>query len=93
MYLGRRFIGDALHSIGHMNASAYLCKQGWRGQGFPLDYSGCGLANPLLIYHKTNRTGLGNKKNDYSEQWWLNSLDKKLKDFGEKKRVSLLRRR
>lgn len=67
-----------------MNASAYLKGHGWRGDGFSLDASDRGLAKPLLVSHKLDLAGLGTKKNDFSNQWWLTSFDKSLQAIGNK---------
>lgn len=58
-----------------MDASALLSKQGWRGSGFSLDKSNHGLAKPLLVSRKVDALGLGTKKDDFSNQWWLRAWD------------------
>lgn len=65
-----------------MNTSAYLKAQGWRGEGFSLDHTNRGIARPLLVDHKKDLAGLGTKKNDFSNQWWLNAFDKSLSSLG-----------
>lgn len=65
-----------------MNASAYLKGQGWRGEGFSLDKTDKGLSKPLLVSQKADQSGLGTKKNDFSEQWWNSAFDKSLKSIG-----------
>jgi len=65
-----------------MNAVAYLKAQGWRGEGFSLDHTNRGIARPLLVDHKKDLSGLGTKKNDFSNQWWLSAFDKSLSSFG-----------
>jgi len=65
-----------------MNAGAYLKAQGWRGEGFSLDHTNRGIARPLLVDHKKDLSGLGTKKNDFSNQWWLSAFDKSLSSFG-----------
>lgn len=62
-----------------MNASSYLKGQGWRGEGHSLDTTNRGLSRPLLVTHKVDLTGLGTKKNDFGNQWWMDSFDKSLK--------------
>lgn len=59
-----------------MNASAFLQKQGWRGKGHSLDQTNRGLKNPLLLAHKIDNSGLGTKKNNFEDQWWLRAWDK-----------------
>ena len=77
------FLGNKSHETSTpMNASAYLKGQGWRGSGFSLDQTNRGLSKPLLVSHRTDQSGLGTKKNDFSEQWWMNNFDKSLKAFG-----------
>lgn len=60
-----------------MNAAAYLQRQGWRGHGHSLDEGNRGLAKPILVSHKTDSAGLGKKKNDFEDQWWLRVWDAK----------------
>ena len=62
-----------------MNASGYLKGQGWRGEGHSLDTTNRGLSRPLLVTHKVDLAGLGTKKNDFGNQWWMDSFDKSLK--------------
>ena len=59
-----------------MNAAALLRDQGWRGQGFSLDQFNRGLARPLLVEHKFDSAGLGSRKDDFGNQWWLKAWDK-----------------
>ncbi|KAI9718515.1 MAG: hypothetical protein M1828_006698 [Chrysothrix sp. TS-e1954] len=61
-----------------MNADALLKDQGWRGKGYSLDQSDRGLSKPLLVRHKRDSAGLGSKKEDFGNQWWLKAWDKSL---------------
>lgn len=74
-------IPDRIPGCG-MNAASYLKGHGWRGEGFSLDTTDRGLAKPLLVQRKDNAVGLGAKKHDFSNQWWLSSFDKSLKAVG-----------
>jgi len=65
-----------------MDASTLLKGQGWRGEGHSLDTTNRGLARPLLVQHKADALGIGNKKHDFSDQWWLTNFDKSLKGVG-----------
>lgn len=65
-----------------MNAADYLKGHGWRGEGFSLDTTNRGLAKPLLVQRKEDAVGLGAKKHDFSNQWWLSSFDKSLSAIG-----------
>ena len=61
-----------------MNASAYLSKQGWRGEGYSLDQTNRGLSRPILVSHKPNLGGIGKKEQqDFNDQWWLGAWGKK----------------
>ena len=66
-----------------MDASTLLKGQGWRGEGHSLDTTNRGLARPLLVQHKADALGIGNKKHDFSDQWWLTNFDKSLKGVGK----------
>ncbi|KAF2177691.1 hypothetical protein K469DRAFT_643934, partial [Zopfia rhizophila CBS 207.26] len=67
-----------------MDATVYLQKQGWRGEGHSLDHCGRGIKKPLLIAHKRDQLGLGKKKaaHNVSDQWWMRAFDESLKTFG-----------
>ena len=66
-----------------MDASAYLQKQGWRGEGHSLDHTDRGIKKPLLVSKKVDVLGVGlNKHAAVSDQWWLRAFDQGLKDFG-----------
>jgi nucleolar protein TMA23 len=63
-----------------MNAQAHLLAQGWAGPGHSLpSSSGSGLSRPLLVAQKQNNLGLGKKKFDLADQWWLRAFDDSLK--------------
>lgn len=66
-----------------MDASAYLKKQGWRGDGHSLDHTNRGIRKPLLVSKKVDVLGLGtNKHAPVSDQWWLRAFDQGLKNLG-----------
>ncbi|KAK5714383.1 hypothetical protein LTR17_017164 [Elasticomyces elasticus] len=66
-----------------MDASVYLRKQGWLGEGHSLDQTGKGIKRPLLVSKKIDVLGVGlNKHAAVSDQWWLRAYDQGLKDFG-----------
>ncbi|KAK0268127.1 hypothetical protein LTR91_013375 [Friedmanniomyces endolithicus] len=66
-----------------MDANDYLRKQGWLGDGHPLDHTGKGIKKPLLVSKKVDVLGVGlNKHAAVSDQWWLRAYDQGLKDFG-----------
>ncbi|KAK0865504.1 hypothetical protein LTR91_012258 [Friedmanniomyces endolithicus] len=66
-----------------MDANDYLRKQGWLGDGHPLDHTGKGIRKPLLVSKKVDVLGVGlNKHAAVSDQWWLRAYDQGLKDFG-----------
>lgn len=71
-----------------MDSHAYLKGLGWRGEGHSLDYHGRGLKKPLLVSQKIDLLGLGRKKHDVADQWWLRALDSSLKDIGSGRQVS-----
>ena len=63
-----------------MNAQAHLVAQGWAGPGHSLpSSSGSGLSRPLLVAQKQNNLGVGKKKFDLADQWWLRAFDDSLK--------------
>lgn len=73
-----------------MDASAYLQKQGWRGDGHSLDHSDRGIKKPLLVSKKVDVLGVGlNKHKAVSDQWWLRAFDQGLKTFGTGKESAL----
>ncbi|KAK3710713.1 hypothetical protein LTR37_010132 [Vermiconidia calcicola] len=73
-----------------MDASAYLRKQGWRGDGHSLDYTNRGISKPLLVSKKVDVLGVGlNKHKAVSDQWWLRAFDEGLKSFGTGKETAL----
>ncbi|CAD6501392.1 BgTH12-01644 [Blumeria graminis f. sp. triticale] len=63
-----------------MNAHALLTSQGWRGTGNSLHptSNAIGLTKPILVAHKTDTLGIGNKHRT-SDLWWMNAFDKTLK--------------
>ena len=66
-----------------MDASSYLRKQGWRGEGHSLDHSDRGIKKPLLVSKKVDVLGVGlNKYAAVSDQWWLRAFDQGLKSLG-----------
>ncbi|KAF2093470.1 hypothetical protein NA57DRAFT_23372, partial [Rhizodiscina lignyota] len=65
-----------------MDASAYLKSHGWRGSGYSLDHSDRGLKKPLLVSHKIDVLGVGKKKHNHSDQWWMRAFDETLKALG-----------
>ena len=77
---------NAIHSSSAlccMDANDYLRKQGWLGDGHPLDHTGKGIKKPLLVSKKVDVLGVGlNKHAAVSDQWWLRAYDQGLKDFG-----------
>lgn len=73
-----------------MDASGYLRKHGWRGQGHSLDHTDRGIKKPLLISKKIDVLGVGlNKHAAVSDQWWLRAFDAGLKSFGTGAETSL----
>lgn len=74
-----------------MDSHAYLKGLGWRGEGHSLDHHDRGLKKPLLISQKVDVLGLGKKKHDVADQWWMRALDSSLKDIGTGRQVSLHR--
>ncbi|KAK5688406.1 hypothetical protein LTS10_000384 [Elasticomyces elasticus] len=69
--------------VSFMDASVYLRKQGWLGEGHSLDQTGKGIKRPLLVSKKIDVLGVGlNKHAAVSDQWWLRAYDQGLKDFG-----------
>jgi len=66
-----------------MDASAYLRRQGWRGDGHSLDQSNRGIRKPLLVAKKVDALGVGLSKHQaVSDQWWLRAFDEGLKSLG-----------
>ncbi len=66
-----------------MDASAYLRKQGWRGEGHSLDHTDRGIKRPLLVSKKVDVLGVGlNKHTSVSDQWWLRAFDEGLRNLG-----------
>lgn len=66
-----------------MDASSYLLKQGWRGEGHSLDHTNRGIKKPLLVSKKVDVLGVGlNKHASVSDQWWLRAFDQGLKSLG-----------
>lgn len=62
-----------------MDASAYLCRQGWLGSGHPLHPNGHGISRPILVSKKSNKFGVGRKQNDAeADQWWARIFDNTL---------------
>ncbi|KAF4302204.1 putative DNA-directed RNA polymerase II subunit rpb1 protein [Botryosphaeria dothidea] len=72
-----------------MDASALLAKQGWRGAGHGLGSTGHGIARPLLISNKQDALGLGKKKIQVADQWWMRAYDNGLKELGTGKQTAL----
>lgn len=66
-----------------MDTSAYLKRQGWKGDGHSLDHHGRGIRKPLLVSKKIDYLGVGvNKHAAVSDQWWMRAFDQGLKDLG-----------
>jgi nucleolar protein TMA23 len=67
-----------------MDADAYLKRHGWKGAGHALDNHGRGIKKPLLIAHKQDQLGLGQKKAAHrtDDQWWMRAFDESLKNIG-----------
>ncbi|KAK9319441.1 hypothetical protein V1517DRAFT_332592 [Lipomyces orientalis] len=60
-----------------MNSSAYLTSYGWTpGTGFKKG----SIAKPILVHHKKDTKGLGNKAHDH-ETWWERVFDGRLQDL------------
>ncbi|KAK7202750.1 hypothetical protein BZA70DRAFT_92382 [Myxozyma melibiosi] len=67
-----------------MNSTRYLTSYGWTpGTGFKKD----SLAKPILMHHKKDTKGLGNKSLEH-ESWWERVFDGRLQglDVYEKKK-------
>ncbi|KAL9013932.1 MAG: hypothetical protein Q9173_001397 [Seirophora scorigena] len=65
-----------------MNATAYLTRHGWRGDGHALHPSGNGIKKPLTVSKKTNRLGVGKKAHDvHADQWWSRAFDETLRSI------------
>lgn len=77
-------------SLAHMDAQAYLRKQGWRGSGHSLDHTNRGITKPLLVSKKVDVLGVGlNKHAAVSDQWWLRAFDAGLQSLGTGKESAL----
>jgi nucleolar protein TMA23 len=73
-----------------MDTTAYLKRQGWKGDGHSLDHSGRGIRKPLLVSKKIDVLGLGlNKHAAVSDQWWMRAFDEGLKSLGSGKDTAL----
>lgn len=73
-----------------MDASSYLKRHGWRGDGHSLDHTGRGIRKPLLVSKKVDVLGVGlNKHAAVSDQWWMRAYDQGLKDLGTGKTSAL----
>ncbi|ODV90120.1 hypothetical protein CANCADRAFT_19429, partial [Tortispora caseinolytica NRRL Y-17796] len=60
-----------------MDPQAYLQQYGWKpGQGL----RSRGLKKPILVAHKTDTRGLGNKKHTH-DHWWETLFDSQLKSI------------
>ncbi|KAK9314939.1 hypothetical protein V1524DRAFT_431010 [Lipomyces starkeyi] len=60
-----------------MNSTAYLTSYGWTpGSGFKKD----SIARPILVHHKKDTKGLGNKAHDH-ETWWERVFDGRLQNL------------
>ncbi|KAK9431832.1 hypothetical protein V1505DRAFT_367247 [Lipomyces doorenjongii] len=60
-----------------MNSTAYLTSYGWTpGSGFKKD----SIAKPILVHHKKDTKGLGNKALDH-ETWWERVFDGRLQNL------------
>ncbi|KAI0598999.1 hypothetical protein F4775DRAFT_136044 [Biscogniauxia sp. FL1348] len=64
-----------------MNAHALLTSQGWRGKGHSLHPTNDdqGLTHHILIKRNDDGRGLGSKKEQQADAWWLNAFDQALK--------------
>jgi nucleolar protein TMA23 len=66
-----------------MDTTAYLKRQGWKGDGHSLDHGGRGIRKPLLVSKKIDVLGVGlNKHAAVSDQWWMRAFDEGLKSLG-----------
>jgi nucleolar protein TMA23 len=73
-----------------MDTTAYLKRQGWKGDGHSLDHSGRGIRKPLLVSKKIDVLGVGlNKHAAVSDQWWMRAFDEGLKSLGSGKDTAL----
>jgi nucleolar protein TMA23 len=72
-----------------MDANALLRKQGWKGSGHSLDTTGRGIKKPLLIAHKQDQLGLGEKKAAWKtdDHWWMRAFDESLQNIGTGQKV------
>ncbi|KAK9384073.1 uncharacterized protein V2V93DRAFT_356584 [Kockiozyma suomiensis] len=60
-----------------MNSTEYLTSYGWTpGTGFKKD----SLARPILVHHKKDTKGLGNKSLEH-ESWWERVFDGRLQEL------------
>ncbi|KAL8722154.1 MAG: hypothetical protein Q9225_001298 [Loekoesia sp. 1 TL-2023] len=65
-----------------MDTTAYLTRQGWRGDGHALHPSGHGIKKPLLVSKRINRLGVGKKAHDaHADQWWSRAFDETLRSI------------
>jgi nucleolar protein TMA23 len=71
-----------------MNTETYLKSQGWLGTGHSLDAhtTARGISRPLLVSKKQDVLGLGNKKHNHADQWWMNAFDKSLQSLDTSKK-------
>ncbi|KAI4126731.1 MAG: hypothetical protein LQ338_003595 [Usnochroma carphineum] len=71
-----------------MDTTAYLTRQGWRGDGHGLHPSGHGIKKPLLVSKKMNTLGVGKKAHDvHADQWWARAFDETLRSINGEKTV------
>jgi hypothetical protein len=73
-----------------MDAAGHLKRYGWQGVGHSLDLGGKGLVKPLLVSHKSDNRGIGQKKSLVSDQWWMRAFDESLKELGTGNKVRFL---
>ncbi|KAL8831076.1 MAG: hypothetical protein Q9170_005456 [Blastenia crenularia] len=65
-----------------MNTTAYLTRQGWRGDGHALHPNGYGIKKPLMVSKRTERLGVGKKAHDtHADQWWARAFDETLRSL------------
>lgn len=71
-----------------MDTTAYLTRQGWRGDGYALHASGRGIKKPLLLSKKNNTLGVGKKLHDaHADQWWSRAFDETLRSINGERHV------